>query len=96
MTDIRVITETEEGHGWRFEVRVTEGGQRRDHDVSLSWSDYDLWSRGRVAPQHVVRAALEFLLQREPAGSIFPKFDCAVIRRYFPEVDKLLPKLLGK
>ena len=44
--------------------------------------------RGRVAPQRVVHAAFGFLLSKEPASSILAKFDCSIIRRYFPEVDK--------
>jgi L-2-hydroxyglutarate oxidase LhgO len=33
----------------------------------------------------LVRASFEFLLAREPAGSILPRFDLSVIERYFPE-----------
>ena len=32
----------------------------------------------------LVRASFEFLLEREPAGSILPRFDLSVIERYFP------------
>ena len=33
----------------------------------------------------LVRASFEFLLEREPVGSILPRFDLTVIERYFPE-----------
>jgi len=33
----------------------------------------------------LVRASFEFLLEREPAASILPRFDLTVIERYFPE-----------
>jgi hypothetical protein len=33
----------------------------------------------------LVTAAFQFLLDREPAGSILPRFDLSVIERYFPE-----------
>ncbi len=32
----------------------------------------------------LIRAAFQFLLEREPAGSILPRFDLGVIERYFP------------
>lgn len=94
MAMIDVKTEEDLERGWRFGVGVTDGGDEQAFDVTLSWSDYDLWSHGQVPPERVVRAAFEFLLQREPLGAILRKFDCAVIRRYFPDVDKTLPKLL--
>ncbi len=92
--DIHIGTETEGPNRWDYQVRVTADGQTYDYQVALSWADYDLWSHGRVAPERVVRAAFEFLLQREPASSILRRFDCSVIRRYFPEVDTELPKLI--
>ncbi len=94
MPTITIGTETEETNRWRYAVTVEDGGRRHAYDVTLSWSDYDLWSHGRVAPEKVVKAAFEFLLQREPATSIMSKFDCAVIRRYFPDVDAELPKMM--
>ena len=92
MPEIEIGQETEGERRWSYEVRVFDGGRTHEYDVTLSWSDYDLWSRGRVAPSNVVRAAFEFLLDREPASAILPRFDCSLIRRYFPEVDKELPK----
>ena len=32
-----------------------------------------------------MRQSFAFLLEREPAGSILPRFDLTVIGRYFPE-----------
>ena len=94
MARIEVKTEEDSPRGWSFGVELTDEGRRREYSVTLSWSDYDLWSHGQVAPERVVRAAFEFLLSREPADAILSKFDCAVIRRYFPDVDRELPKLL--
>jgi len=94
MADIEITTETEGSNHWTYEVKVYDNGRRHAYDVTLSWPDYDLWSRGRVAPQEVVQKAFEFLLEREPADSIMAKFDCSVIRRYFPDVDKVLPTML--
>jgi hypothetical protein len=94
MAQIEIGTETEGDNRWSYDVTVRDGGQAYAFQVTLSWSDYDLWSHGRVAPEKVVRAAFEFLLGREPASSILTRFDCAVIRRYFPEVDSELPGML--
>ena len=94
MPSITIGPETEEANRWRYAVTVEDAGTQHSYDVTLSWSDYDLWSHGRVAPEKVVKAAFDFLLAREPATSILARFDCAVIRRYFPEVDSELPKLL--
>jgi len=94
MTQIDVKREIEGRNQWRYEVTLDDGGDTYDYDVTLSWQDYDLWTRGRVPPNRVVEAAFKFLLQREPASSILSKFDCSLIRRYFPQVDQELPKLL--
>lgn len=39
---------------------------------------------GAADPDHLVRAAFAFLLEREPASSILRSFDLPVIGRYFP------------
>jgi hypothetical protein len=92
MPTITIGTETEGQNNWQYQLQVEDGGQNHEYEVTLSWQDYDLWSRGRVAPEKVVRTAFEFLLEREPATMIMSRFDCSVIRRYFPEVDRELPK----
>ena len=94
MAEIEIGTETESQHDWSYPVTVFAGGRKHDFRVSLSFQDYDLWSRGRVSPSRVVEAAFEFLLEREPADQILAKFDCSVIRRFFPDVDETLPGML--
>ncbi len=94
MAEIEVGTETEQDNRWSYDVKVYDDGRSYEYDVTLSFADYDLWSRGRVPPSRVVEAAFEFLLRNEPASSIMSRFDCSVIRRYFPEVDRALPKMV--
>lgn len=94
MATIDVKSETEGTNHWAYDVGIDDDGDHFDYRVTLSWSDYDLWCRGRVAPEKVVHAAFEYLLARESAASILSKFDCSLIRRYFPEVDKELPGLV--
>ena len=94
MARIQIGTETEGLNCWAYEVKIQSQGQSYDSRVTLSWSDYDLWSHGRVAPQRVVRAAIEFMLARSTTSTILPKFDCSLLRRYFPEIDRELPKMV--
>lgn len=94
MAEIEIGQETETDNHWAYRVRVFHEGKTHQYQVTLSYADYDLWSRGRVAPSRVVHAAFEFLLKREGPSSILDTFDCSVIRRYFPDVDTQLPKLI--
>ncbi|MGB0766715.1 MAG: hypothetical protein ACPGYV_03280 [Phycisphaeraceae bacterium] len=94
MAEIEVGEETEAGNHWAYDVRVFDAGRTHDFRVTLSFQDYDLWSRGRVAPSRVIDAAFRFLLANEPADAILSKFDCSLIRRYFPQVDEALPEML--
>jgi hypothetical protein len=96
MAEIEIITETESGNRWTYHVRVFDAGRTHDHQVTLGWADYDLWCRGRLAPEKVVKAAFAFLLSKEPASAILAKFDCSVIRRYFPEVDQEIGSFFGQ
>jgi len=90
MEQIQIGTETEQANGWHYEVSIIDGDRKYSYEATLSFQDYDLWSHGQIAPSAVVEKAFRFLLEREPAGSIMSKFDCSLIRRYFPEVDKEL------
>ncbi|MEM9415574.1 MAG: hypothetical protein AAGA29_08875 [Planctomycetota bacterium] len=94
MAEIEVGQETETATHWAYSVRVFADGRTHDFSVTLGFQDYDLWSRGRAAPSRVAEACFEFLLAREGVEDISPKFDCSVIRRYFPDVDAELPKML--
>ncbi|MEM0914266.1 MAG: hypothetical protein AAGB29_01225 [Planctomycetota bacterium] len=91
MAEIEIGTETESARGWSYDVTVFDAGRTHRYAVTLSFSDYDLWSKGAAPPSTVVQRAFAFLLEREPASAILSRFDCSVIRRYFPEVDQVLP-----
>jgi hypothetical protein len=95
MAEIEIGEEREQPTGWAYDVTVFDGGRRHVYQVTLSYPDYDHWSHGQVPPSKVVRRAFEFLLEKEPASAILPKFDCSVMRRYFPEVDQELKRRLG-
>ena len=65
--------------GSAFTVRA--GGR----SFSVMVTDTTVAELGAPDAASLVRAAFEFLLQREPAGSILPRFDLTVIGSYFPE-----------
>ena len=94
MATITIQSETKHEDRWAYQVKLTDNSSEHDYDVTLSQSDYQLWSPNQLPPSAVMKAAFEFFLEREPATSTLAKFDCAIIRRYFPEVDRELPKKL--
>ncbi len=50
---------------------------------------------GHVAPEELVRASFEFLLEREPATSILREFSLDVIGQYFPGYPAQIRARLG-
>ncbi len=90
MPKIDVKTEQDTPRGWTFIVAVGDGGRTSEHHVTLSWSDYDHWSRGRVAPQRVAAAVVAYAMEHGGAGALDEKFDCARVRRRWPQIDREL------
>jgi hypothetical protein len=64
-----------------FHVETPAG---TSHDVSVPAGYPASLGCGHVAPEELVRASFEFLLEREPATSILRKFSLDVISQYFP------------
>ncbi len=87
--------ETESAASWSWPATVFAGGRVHALTVTLSFQDYDLWSRGRVPPVRTAEACLHWLLEREPAAELPDPFDCARTRRRHPAVDAELPAALG-
>jgi hypothetical protein len=94
MAIINIGIETEHTNHWSYEVQVEEGGKNTDYQVTLSFADYDLWSHGRVAPERVIKAVFKFLQQHQSISKLKAKFDCATLRRLFPQVDSELPTMI--
>ncbi len=94
MVNIEVQTETDTARGWTFNVTVTKNNQPSVYEVSLSWSDYDHWSHGRVAPERVVVAAMAYAIEAEGLDELGTRFDCARLRRIWPAIDQELPTRL--
>lgn len=70
--------------GWLCLVRIREGAFATEHRVTVSAADLERLDPDAADPERLVRAAFDFLLEREPASSILRSFDLPVIGRYFP------------
>lgn len=77
-----------------FNVTVVDRGARNLHRVTLARAFWERLTGGGVEPAACVRAAFEFLLEREPAGDILPGFDLNVIKMYFPNFERDLQAYL--
>jgi hypothetical protein len=72
-----------DGPGWLCLVRVREGPFATEHRVTVAPGDLERLDPGATDPERLVRAAFDFLLEREPPSSILRSFDLPVIGRYF-------------
>ncbi len=85
------IAVTRQANG-TFHVQTAAG---TGHEVSVPAEFPDSLGCGHVAPEELVRASFEFLLQREPATSILGKFSLDVISQYFPAYPAEIRARLG-
>jgi hypothetical protein len=59
-----------------------------EHEVRLSWADYEYWSHGSASPAAIVDLVLRFLLEQDdPWLELRPTLDLARVRRRWPAVD---------
>jgi hypothetical protein len=80
------------GTGGTYNVQTPAG---TSHQVSVPAGFAASLGCGHVGPEQLVRASFEFLLEREPAGSILPTFSLDVISRYFPGYPAEIRARLG-
>jgi hypothetical protein len=76
-----------EAGGWRCTVRVDDRGGETVHTVIVSRADLERLAPGASAPDDLVGASFEFLLERESNASILRSFGLTDISRYFPEYE---------
>ncbi|HVN12820.1 MAG TPA: hypothetical protein VMT69_12060 [Kineosporiaceae bacterium] len=88
MTQITVTPQP----GGTFRVRTPAGTR---HEVSVPAGLAASLGCGHVAPDELVRASFEFLLEREPATSILREFSLDVISTYFPGYPAEIGPRLG-
>ena len=85
------ITVTRQSDG-TFHVQTPAG---TSHDVSVPAGFAASLGCGQVAPEELVRASFEFLLEHEPASSILRTFSLDVISQYFPSYPAGIRARLG-
>jgi hypothetical protein len=88
MTQITVTRQA----GGTFHVQTPAG---TSHKVSVPAGFPASLGCGHVAPEELVRASFEFLLEREPATSILREFSLDVISQYFPGYPAEIRARLG-
>lgn len=96
MATVKVGQTKSDENGFEFQVTVREDGGETRHRVTMKRATYEKLGGGKSTPEHFVRAAFAFLLEREPKESILGQFDVSVISRYFPEfADEIEDYLSG-
>lgn len=72
---------------WICAVRVRDGRGTTEHEVTVDEIDLPPALDGADTPdvERLVERTFAFLLEREPAASILPRFDLPVVSRFFPE-----------
>ena len=90
------VRRTAEGDPLAFDVVVREGEGETRHHVTMSRATAQRLTAGRHSPEECLEAAFRFLLDREPKESILGRFDVDVIKRYFPEFERELPRYLAQ
>ena len=76
-----------------FQVQTPAG---TSHDVRVPAGFAASLGCGQVAPEELVRASFEFLLEREPAVAILREFSLDVISQYFPSYPADIRARLGR
>lgn len=85
-------------------LRVTALGARSwrvdldgagSYEVSVPEGYLEKLGLAAFAPERLLEESFRFLLEREPASSILPRFELPVIARYFPEYEKEIRRRLA-
>lgn len=80
------------GDEWTVTV---QGAVITHHRVRVTKADLSRLSEDR-APEELLRASFQFLLEREPNTSILASFALPLISRYFPEYEQDIRARLRK
>jgi hypothetical protein len=81
--EIMIAKTTETDLGWELEVDI----DNLSYIVTLTHDYYYKLTAGAITPELLVENSFDFLLSREPAGSILPEFDLKDINIHFPEFE---------
>ncbi len=90
MTQVKVTPMGAQGFG----VTVSAQGVETNHKVTVPDSLVEELGVPEVDDETLVKESFEFLLEREPPGSILPEFPLSTISDYFPDyLDELRRRL---
>jgi len=78
-----------------FAVKVRGKKSGTSHVVSVPSGFAETLGLAGIPGEELVRASFVFLLDREPAASVLPRFSLDVIGRYFPEYQSELGRYLA-
>jgi hypothetical protein len=96
VTDIEVACAAA-GDGWACSVRVREGGETTEHEVTVRAAEAIAHGVMSVDDaERLVSETFSFLLERESKASILRTFDLDVVGRYFPEYEREIRRRLGR
>jgi hypothetical protein len=79
------------GERWQCLVAIETAGRHTGYTVTVTKGDLERWGTG-TRPKDIIDLVVrsfEFLLEREPATSIFRSFELSAIPRHFPEYNQL-------
>ena len=80
--------------GWTCEVVIGTDPARTQHTVMVHRDTLDQLAPGADA-ERLVRASVDFLLEREPRSSILRQFELPEIGRYFPDFSEEIRRRLA-
>jgi len=96
MSDITISVTPTAAKSLTFDVLVRDARGESRHRVTIEAGEAERWAKLGAEPSDCVKAAMQFLIDREPKESILSAFDTRVIRRYFPEFDDAFPGYLAR
>ena len=96
MNDIAISVTPAAAETLTFDVVVRDARGESRHRVTIEADEAERWAKLGAEPSDCVKAAMRFLVDREPRESILSAFDMRVIRRYFPEFDDAFPGYLAR
>jgi len=78
----------------KYRVSFDDRGKTRRFTVTATPEDVARYAPDGTTPERLIHASFEFLLEREPAGSILSSFALPIIERYFPEYPTKIKSML--
>lgn len=96
MAQVEILSERDAASCWMFSMQVLDdAGALHQHELRLSWADYNLWSAdGADSPAKVAEAAMQFLLAHHAPADIPDSFDASLVRRMVADADQHIPSYI--